>query len=97
MIHKNRGNRRKINYSKAMSKKHISIQLYGDRGWYECDGKYIKGKIHCSCDMCQAKTYGKKNWYRGYRRIDTHKNWKVSDLRRVESLNDKLSEYQMAA
>jgi len=37
-------------------KKKIAKQLYGEFGFYNCDGAYNKGKIHCSCWMCSEKT-----------------------------------------
>ena len=36
-------------------KKKFSEQCYGI-AYYKVDGKYGKGKIHCSCDMCSNKT-----------------------------------------
>ena len=37
-------------------KKRIAEDItYGHVGWYSVDGKYSKGKIHCSCPMCRGK------------------------------------------
>lgn len=50
-------------------------------GWayYEDDGRYSKGKIHCSCPLCAAKS---KNG-----------NWKHSDLIKIERLKQQEKEY----
>jgi len=36
-------------------KKKFAKQCYGIN-YYKVDGKYSKGKIHCSCPMCSNKT-----------------------------------------
>lgn len=37
-------------------KKRIAEDItLGRVGWYNIDGKYSKGKIHCSCPMCSGK------------------------------------------
>ena len=53
-------------------KKDLSNQLYG-HDYYRHDGKYSKGKIHCSCDMCSNKTK-----IHGFSR---------SDMRKRDSIN----------
>ena len=46
-------------------------------------GKLLKGKIHCSCDMCATKT--KKD------------GWKASDKRKLEKISESaLKEYANA-
>lgn len=45
---RNRAWRRKKNFSKGRRKKHIAMAVCRN-WWYEHDGQYIKGKIHCSC------------------------------------------------
>ena len=55
---------------------------------------YSKGKIHCSCGMCMAKTRNK-----GYRRRHIHGNYapsinyKISDLRRQQAMDADEQEY----
>lgn len=62
-------------YTRRMRAKHIkrkkSIvkQLYVSP-WYQYDGMYSKGKIHCSCKMCRAKT--------------KFNGWKPRDLRELQ-------------
>ena len=55
-------------YYRKMRAKHIHrkkkiAKLYYGWGYYRIDGKYSKGKIHCSCPMCSEKTKNKKNHY----------------------------------
>lgn len=64
MIHRNRGNRRFRDYTKAKRKAKI-IREQKDY-WYYCSLNVLnKGKIHCSCPMCAAKTNGKLQKSRG--------------------------------
>lgn len=43
---RNRAWRRKKNFSKGRRKKYIAMAVCRN-WWYEHDGQYIKGKIHC--------------------------------------------------
>lgn len=52
---RNRAWRRKKNFSKGRRKKRIAVAVCRN-WWYEHDGQYIKGKIHCSCPSCSPKT-----------------------------------------
>jgi hypothetical protein len=55
MIHKRITFRRHQRQRVISRKKRISRKIYGERGFYEHDGQYSKGKIHCSCWMCSSK------------------------------------------
>lgn len=87
-------------YARDMREKHIArkksiVDHYGwSTGWYDCDGKYSKGKIHCSCGMCREKT-NNKSWKK--RTIQgnyaPNHNWKPSDLRKIEKMNYVEDEY----
>lgn len=49
-------------------------------------GKLLKGKIHCSCPMCAAKTNANKGTY-------VH-GWKPSDRRKLQKISEHaLKEY----
>jgi len=99
MIHKNRGNRRKTDWAKAIRKQKI-VHDQHDYWHYPSLGYYRKGKIHCSCPMCSAKTndcINKSNGAvdgsdrNGTRLSGTHKrygkkNWKLSDKRKIDSM-----------
>ena len=87
-------------------KKRICKNVYGFDWYRNGDGHYNKGKIHCSCPMCAAKTNDRKlvksrgpiSPMRGLCRLDvTHarygrKNWTISDRRRIDSMNSQLDE-----
>ena len=52
---RNRAERRKLRQKIIRRKKKIAKEVYGFP-YYHNDGEYSKGKIHCSCPMCSAKT-----------------------------------------
>lgn len=82
-MERNRGERRKRNYAVVARRKKIAKRLYGcDR--YDHDGQYIKGKVHCSCGLCCAKTNNRKGGYM---------NWKHSDLQKIDSMGEQIKEY----
>lgn len=51
--------RRNARHNAICRKKHIAIKRDGS-DWYNKDGKYDKGKIHCGCGVCK---YSKKFGY----------------------------------
>ena len=52
-MNRTRSYRRAIRNRKIARKKKICKQLYWiGANWFEHDGQYSKGKIHCSCPMC---------------------------------------------
>ena len=61
--------------------------------WYRVPGRYAKGKIHCSCPMCSAKTRNK-----GHRRKCKNYapaiNYKISDARRLDEMKYELEELE---
>ena len=107
MIHNNRGNRRKTNYKKAIRKAKIIKNLHNY--WnYKSLHELVKGKIHCSCPMCKAKTNNSMNKSKGP--IDGNRSfcrlactnyrygkkyWKISDRKKIDSMNNKKEEYYM--
>jgi hypothetical protein len=92
MANHNRG------YYREMRKKHIRRrkridQMYGDYWQYKYEGELSKGKIHCSCGMCMAKTRNKK-----YRRRHIHGNYapninyKFSEKKKILNMEEQLKE-----
>lgn len=84
-----------MNYRKAQGKKRLSdTWFYDGHSWYPKLGYYVKGKIHCSCDMCSRKTRNK-----GYNRGHIHGNYqpsidyKHSDLRKQVAMDEQEKEY----
>lgn len=104
---KTRGKRIKKNYSKAIRKASIAKQIYPS-GYHAVLGHYLKGKIHCSCPMCAAKTNARLNKSMGpvssskrhgarlavTNRRYGRKNYKPSDMRKVDSMECQLQEYE---
>ena len=81
--------RRWKNFTKARRKRELDKELTTPltdhvdgslQQWlfYKNLHEYSKGKIHCSCPMCSAKT--RRNGY------------KISDLRKIDSLQSSLDE-----
>ena len=88
---RSRALRRHNDRKKALRKQKLASEIYYslDEDWeyYHNLHQYSKNKIHCSCPMCSFKTNnrGRHKWYgKGC------KNWKHSDLIKVERLNSQL-------
>lgn len=55
---KDRAYLRDVRKRKVQRKKRICKAVYGF-DWYQHDGQYSKGKIHCGCGLCKfGKKYG---------------------------------------
>ena len=83
---RNRAWRRKKNFSKGRRKKRIALNVCRN-WWYEHDGQYIKGKIHCSCPCCSQKTNNRGRYGKSV-------NYTHSDNMKVESMKYKALEYE---
>lgn len=87
-----RAERRHKNVVKALRKRNITRTCYcaGGLDWEYYDNlhQYSKNKIHCSCPMCSSKTNnrGRAKWY-GL----GSKNWKHSDLIKINRLESQLT------
>ena len=106
MIHKNRGNRRKTNYKKAIRKAKIIKNL--NNYWnYKSLHELSKGKIHCSCPFCAIKTNnainkskGSVDGNRSFCRLACTNNrygrkyWKISDRKKIDNMNYQIFEYK---
>ena len=104
MIHKNRGNRRDTTQAKAERKARI-VHEQNDYWAYKYFGQYRKGKIHCSCPMCSAKTNASLNKSKG--RIDPSRScriaatndrygkkaWKASDRKKIDRSASQLHDF----
>ena len=91
--------RRKKDFCKAIRKRKIDLdctwwsEVPADfmnfnvsGGFYKNLHQYSKNKIHCSCPLCSAKTNNKKNKYA------PSKNYKISELRKINSMMDDLND-----
>lgn len=94
----NRGQRRKLNISKALRKKKISEEV-GHIIYYDNLHQYSKNKIHCSCPSCSglSKTNSKhvnkgginsrgRNLGFGTTNHRKGKNWSMADLKQIERM-----------
>jgi len=85
-----RAERRKKDWAKALRKQGIAHNYYGWwEGWYRNLHQYSKGKIHCSCPMCRAKTSKtkmRKSWGPG------GKNWPMRDKKRLDEMSSQEEE-----
>ena len=93
---KSRAKRRHKDVSKALRKASISKLVY-QFNWYDNLHQYSKNKVHCSCPLCSCKTNTKIYKSRGpmsnhhMRQTGSNhrygkKNYKLSDLRRMDSM-----------
>lgn len=67
--------------------------MLNDYLYYEHDGELSKGKIHCSCGICTEKTRNKGNRRKLSRNYWPSLNFKTSDLRKIESMNEQLIDF----
>lgn len=86
-FHRHRGNRRKQDWKKARKKFSIVRQWSAFHDCLPEVGRLRKGKIHCSCFMCRAKTNHRKMKRGSDRYRDT---WSVRDLRKMDSMRDQI-------
>lgn len=94
MFHKNRRYRRAVRVSAINRKLDIVESVYGVRGsnYYHQPtqhGKLAKGKLHCSCPLCAAKS-GKRCGVTN----NSISNYKHGDKAKFERLNYSLAEYK---
>lgn len=77
-------------HSKALRKYHIDRDRAAGRWslWYSDLHRYDKGKIHCSCPMCSAKTNNKNR--SGARGWEPSKNWSIADQKKLNSMENQL-------
>ncbi len=87
-------------YYRIQRKKHINrkkriIKEKNDYWAYKYEGELSKGKIHCSCGMCRAKV-NNKGKHRFIKAGNAHpsKNWKPSDLKKIEGMKAAIVEYE---
>lgn len=87
----NRGYYREQRNKHIRRKKRIIHMKYDFLG-YKYEGSLSKGKIHCSCGMCMNKTRnkGRRHVHGNYA---PNINFKASDLRKIESMNEKLLDF----
>lgn len=93
-MNRDRSYYRKMRAKHIRRKKKLAENNFGNGWHFEYDGMYSKGKIHCSCSMCSAKTRNK-----GQRRLLSGNyaksiNYKHSDFLKILSMNDEMKEFK---
>lgn len=78
---------RDMSRRKALRKRRIAKQRDPEFEYYKNLHQYSKGKIHCSCPMCSAKTRnkGKRRYLAG--NYSPSINYKLSDLKRQTAMD----------
>ena len=76
-------------------RKNIAEHIYGF-AYYPDDGRYNKGKVHCSCWMCSR--FSKTNNKGKHRLLPGNYapsiNWSPSDTVKLNSMEDDLKEWE---
>jgi hypothetical protein len=94
---------RDVSRRKALRKKRITEEVYyscykNNLPYFANLHQFSKGKIHCSCGMCMAKTRNKKYRRRHiYGNYAPSINYKISDKRKVEAMAADINEYMDAS
>lgn len=83
---------RDISFRKARHKQRVSRYWcwHYNGEYYDNLHQYSKNKIHCSCPLCSSKSKNKgkrKNYWAKSR------NWKISDLRKIEKFEAELKDF----
>lgn len=95
MPSRSRGYYRDVGYRKAKRKQRITEEVYWDglsHPYYNNLHQFSKNKIHCSCPMCSAKTRNKKRRKNNGRGFAPSINYKISDLRKIQSMDSQVED-----
>lgn len=89
---KKRAKRRHNDVKKAIRKRKITQEVYGEKNYYDNLHQYSKNKIHCSCPLCSGKTSPKKNGHY-YGLTGSTKSYHSSDAKKMEEMEEQEKEY----
>lgn len=98
MSSRSRGYYRDVGYRKAKRKQRITEEVYPDgldglsHPYYDNLHQFSKNKIHCSCPICSAKTRNKGKRRHGAGRQAPSINYKISDLRKIQSMDSQIED-----
>ena len=82
-------------WTKALRKYHIDRNKSGSGTYipmYDNLHQFSFNKIHCSCNLCSAKTNNKK--HNGPRGWEPSKNWSISDQKKINSMESQVEELE---
>ena len=84
---------RDITRRKALNRRRLARKIYPySEDYYDNLHQYSKNKIHCSCPMCSAKTRNKRKRNGNRWGFAPSINYKISDKRKVEAMEEDLRE-----
>ena len=92
---RSRAYNRDVSRRKALRKKRISDNFWphaSNYPYYDNLHQYSKNKIHCSCPMCSQKTRNKGKRRNKCGNYSRQISYKVSDLRKVISMDQDENE-----
>ena len=84
---------RDVSRRKALRKKRIAEEVYWDgrnHPYYSNLHQYSKNKIHCSCPLCSQKSKNKGK--RARKNYNPTHNFKASDVRKFEKMDNEIQE-----
>ena len=85
---------REITRRKALNRRRLARKIYpyDENDYYDNLHQYSKNKIHCSCPMCSAKTRNKRKRRGNGYGFAPSINYKISDQRKVDAMEQDLKE-----
>ena len=91
MKHNSRKYSRRMSYLKALRKQRLDKERSAGRWplYYNNLHEYSKGKIHCSCPLCSAKTRNKGR----HRKYAPAINYRRMDMRRQMAMSADEQDY----
>ena len=96
MENRGRAYTRDVSRRKALRKKHISDNFWhhaAEYPYYDNLHQYSKNKIHCSCPMCSQKSKNKGK--RARKNYNPTHNFKASDVRKFEKMDNEIQEEEI--
>lgn len=96
MENRGRAYNRDVSRRKALRKKHISDNFWhhaAEYPYYDNLHQYSKNKIHCSCPMCSQKSKNKGK--RARKNYNPTHNFKASDVRKFEKMDNEIQEEEI--
>ena len=96
MENRGRAYNRDVSRRKALRKKHISDNFWPhatEYPYYDNLHQYSKNKIHCSCPMCSQKSKNKGK--RARKNYNPTHNFKASDVRKFEKMDNEIQEEEI--
>lgn len=94
-MNRDRAYYRKMRLKHIRRKKKLACLTFGNGWGYKHNGMYDKGKIHCSCSWCSAKTRNKGHRRTQHANYNPSLNWKHSDMQKIQKMDDEYNEYMM--